>query len=144
MKTFSKNFWRKGDSRYDFARKFFRLLQDAGITIVEPEIFKIELIGQLARRMKKDKAILVYKEVVERVEFVKIESIKELALSIAFDTGCRAIDSFYVSAAKMENAILVSNDKIQVENAKKYGIEGYYLTGEFDRVVERLKELGNN
>ena len=45
---------------------------------------------------------------------------------------------FYVAAAEIKNAILVSNDKIQVESARKFGVEAYYLLEEFDRVKEKI------
>ena len=62
-----------------------------------------------------------------------------IAFSIAFETGSRAIDAFYIGAAKIKNAILVSTDKIQVESARKFGVEAYYLLEEFDRVKEKIK-----
>ncbi len=133
--------FRFNEKRYNLANRLFRLLQDVETTIVEPEIFKMELIGQLVRRMNKNEAIILYEEIIERVEVVKIESLKELAFSIAFETGCRAVDSFYVAVAKMKDSILVSNDKVQVESARKYGIEAYYLIEDFDKVIERLKEI---
>ena len=45
---------------------------------------------------------------------------------------------FYVAAAEIKNAILVSNDKIQVESARKFGVEAYYLLEELDRVKEEI------
>ena len=133
--------FRYDEKRYKLANRLFRLLQDVETTITEPEIFKVELIGQLVRRMNKNEAILLYEEIIERIEVVKIESLKEIAFSIAFETGCRAVDSFYVAVAKMKCLILISNDKVQVESAKKYGVEAYYLIEDFDRAVGRLKEI---
>jgi len=124
--------FRYDEKRYKLANRLFRLLQDVETTITEPEIFKVELIGQLVRRMNKNEAILLYEEIIERIEVVKIESLKEIAFSIAFETGCRAVDSFYVAVAKMKCLILISNDKVQVESAKKYGVEAYYLIEDFD------------
>ena len=36
---------------------------------------------------------------------------------------------------------LITNDRIMANNAKKYGIEAYYLIKEFDNIVDRLKRL---
>ncbi len=33
---------------------------------------------------------------------------------------------------------LVSNDKIQVESARKFGVEAYYLLEEFEKVKEKI------
>ena len=49
--------------RHEKARILFRLVQERDILIVEPGIFKIELIGQLVRRMKKDEATILYESI---------------------------------------------------------------------------------
>ena len=124
--------------RHEKARIFFRLVQEGDILIVEPEIFKVELIGQLVRRMEKDEATILYESVVDKLELIKTEDLDGIAFSIAFETGSRAIDAFYIAAAEIKNAILVSNDNIQVESARKFGVEAYYLLEEFDRVKEKI------
>ena len=69
---------------------------------------------------------------------IETKDLDGIAFSIAFETGSRAIDAFYIAAAEIKNAILVSNDKIQVESARKFGVEAYYLLEEFDRVKEKI------
>ena len=36
--------------------------------------------------------------------------------------------------------ILITNDKIMVDNAEKCGIEAYYLIEEFVKVLKRIKD----
>ena len=69
---------------------------------------------------------------------IETKDLDGIAFSTAFETGSRAIDAFYIAAAEIKNAILVSNDKIQVESARKFGVEAYYLLEEFDRVKEKI------
>ena len=73
--------------RHEKARIFFRLVQDRDILIVEPEIYKIEIIGQLVRRMEKDDATVLYESIVKMLEFVKTKDLDGIAFSIAFETG---------------------------------------------------------
>ena len=56
-------------------------------------MFKIELIGQLVRRTKKEE------DITNKVEVVSIEKLRELAFSIAFETCCRAIDAYFIATA---------------------------------------------
>ncbi len=137
--VFLDELFRFDQKRHEKARIFFRLIQDGNILIVEPEIFKIELIGQLVRRMEKDEATILYESIVEKLEFIKTKDLVGIAFSIAFETGSRAVDSFYIAASKIKDAIFVSNDKIQVENAIKFGVEAYYLLDEFEKVKERIQ-----
>ena len=125
--------------RHDKARILFRLIEDNDVLIVEPEIFRIELIGQLVRRMKKDEATVLYESIVEMLEFTKTKDLGGFAFSIAFKTGSRAIDAFFIATAKIRGSHLVSNDKIQVESARKFGVEAYYLLEEFEKVKEMMK-----
>jgi len=137
--VFLDELFRFDQKRHEKARIIFRLIQEGNILIVEPEIFKIELIGQLVRRMEKDEATILYESLVEKLEFIKTKDSEGIAFSIAFESGSRAIYSFYIAASKIKDATLVSNDKIQVENAIKLGVETYYLLDEFEKVKERIQ-----
>ena len=122
--------------RKKIAEEFMKAIE---VTIYEPEVFKIELAGTLSRRFGRDDVLSFIDDVMSKVRL--IENPNELAFQIALNTGCRAIDSYFVATAKLTNSILVTNDKIMVKNAKKAGIEAYYLIEEFDKAVERLKEI---
>lgn len=125
--------------RHDKARILFRLIEDKEVLILEPEIFRVELIGQLVRRMKKDEATVLYESIVERLEFIKAKDLGGVAFSIAFETGSRAIDASFIAAAKIGFSHLISNDKTQVESARKFGVEAYYILEEFENVKEMMK-----
>ena len=60
---------------------------------------------------------------------------------MAIKTGSRAADAYFIATAKLTNSILITNDKIMARNAKKAGIESYYLIEEFGKAVKRLKEI---
>ncbi len=98
-------------------------------------------MGQLVRRMKRDDAFKIYYGIVGNVSIEGIERIRETSFSVASETGCRAIDAYFFATAKITNSILITNDRIMVNNAKKYGIEAYYLIEEFDNAIDRLKRL---
>jgi predicted nucleic acid-binding protein len=87
------------ENRTALARKLFRALQDTGTQVIEPDVFKVELIGQLVRRMEREGAITLYELIVKRIETIDTAKLKEVAFEIALQTGCRAIDSFYISVA---------------------------------------------
>jgi len=80
-------------SRYEIAKEIFRLTQSLNIAL--PEVFKVELIGQLVRRIEKKEALKIYNEIIEKIEIIPIEKLRELAFSAACDTGSRAIDSYF-------------------------------------------------
>lgn len=129
------------DRRCKIAEDVFRVIQSKGLSVVVPEVFRIELIGQLVRRMRKEDALNIYNEIASRIEVINIENLRELAFSIAYDTGCRAVDSYFIATAKITSSILITNDKVMASNARKAGVEAYFLIEEFDRAIKRLNEM---
>ena len=121
--------------RKEKAEKLMDIVRD----IYEPGVFKIELAGTLARRFKKEDVLNFVNEVLTNVTL--IPNPEELTFQVALNTGCRAIDAYFIATAELTDLILVTNDKMMAKNAKKYGIEAYYLIEEFDKVLERIKEL---
>ncbi len=103
--------------RTAIADALFKLIEENKIPIFQPDAFKIELIGQLVRRLKKDEAAALAEEIFGGMNFIESSNLFDTAFSIAFQTGSRAIDSFYIAAADLEEALLVSNDN----STSRYG-----------------------
>ncbi|MEM5830255.1 MAG: type II toxin-antitoxin system VapC family toxin [Candidatus Aenigmatarchaeota archaeon] len=127
--------------RSQLAKNLFIIIQKENIEVIEPEVFKVELISQLVRKVEEDEAFKIYNSIITIIKIINIEELRELAFSIASKTGCRAIDAYFIATAKLTNSILITNDKIMAINAKKYGIEAYYLIEEFDKAIKRIEEL---
>ena len=75
----------------------------------------------------------------EGIELINEEELFGEAYNLAYKTKSRAVDLYYIATAKLTNSILITNDRIMVENAKKAGIEAYYLLEEFKKVKKRLQ-----
>ncbi|MGV8174195.1 MAG: type II toxin-antitoxin system VapC family toxin [Methanothrix sp.] len=123
------------------SEELFSILEENALPIAEPDLFKVELTGQIARRVQKEKAVKICQEIFAELIFVDTSRIFEEALSIAMETGSRASDSFYIACARIQKAILVSNDKYQIESARKSGIEVYNLLHDQKLVKGRLLEM---
>ncbi len=115
------------------------LIKAVKTVIYEPKVFRIELAGTLSRRFRRDDVLSFIDEILTKVSLV--DNPEELAFQIALDTGCRAVDSYFIATAKLTHSILITNDKVMAKNAKKAGIEAYYLIEEFDKALERIKKL---
>ncbi len=93
----------------------------------------------MSRRFRRDDVLSFIDEILTKVSLV--DNPEELAFQIALDTGSRAVDSYFIATAKLTHSILITNDKVMAKNAKKAGIEAYYLIEEFDKALERIKKL---
>ncbi|RLI77593.1 PIN domain-containing protein [Archaeoglobales archaeon] len=126
-------------SRTKMAEDLLEIIQNASLEIVDPFLFKVELVGVLSRKLPRNRVELIVKDILEDVRL--IPNPDDLAFEVAIKTGSRAADAYFIATAKLTNSILITNDKIMVNNARGYGIEAYYLIEEFDKAVERLKEI---
>lgn len=127
--------------RTQCAEELFPSLEQKGLTVLEPDLFKVELTGQIARRVKKDQAVKICEQIFQERAFINTHMIFDEALFVALETGSRAADSFYIAAAKIEDAILISNDGFQIESAKKSGIEAYNLLLDKGLIKKRLTKI---
>ena len=118
--------------------RFFEAVERKAIPIMEPALFKVELASQLSRRMRKSEASIVLGETLKRVELIPMEDILETAFIVAFETGARAADSFYIATAKKNDCILISNDKKQVESARIFDTVAFYLLDEIEDAVKAI------
>lgn len=124
--------------RTQSAEELLSVIEECGLSIVEPDLFRVELAGQVARRMKKEIAPKVCEEIFSELLFVCTSSIIDDAFSISLKTGSRAADSFYIASARVKGAVLVSNDRYQIESAKKIGIDVYSLQSDREILEKRL------
>ncbi len=130
------------EERSSRARNLFKLIDDKGLNIFEPQVFGIELASQLVRRKTRATARKLYNDIIDKV--IVIDDIEyDLLLDIAFSTACRAIDAYYIAVASIISGLLVSADKIMVNNARKYGIEAYYIHNldDYNTLISRVSQI---
>jgi len=72
-------------ARTHCAEELFSILEEKGFPIMEPDLFKVELTGQIARRVKKELAPKICEEIFQELAFVNTSRIFDEALSIAND-----------------------------------------------------------
>ena len=128
------------EERSNRARNVFRIVDKKGYNIFEPQVFGIELASQLIRRKPRNIAKRIYDEVMERI--IVVEEIDyDLLLDVAFQTGCRAIDTYYIATASIVDGILISADKVMVTNARRYGVDAYYIhdAREYNELMSKLQ-----
>ncbi len=130
------------EERSGRARSLFKLIDEKGLNIFEPRVFGIELASQLVRRKPVTTAKKLYNEIMDKV--IVIDEIEyDLLLDIALSTACRAIDAFYIAVASIISAILVSADKVMIDNARKYGVEAYYIhnMNDYSALMSKINQI---
>ncbi len=125
--------------RHEKANEVLKEIGD--LRIYAPKILKVELATILSR--KKDIKLVkkLVEDLISEIYLIPEEQLFDTAYEIAFSVKGRAVDLYFIATAKLTSSILITNDKVMAKNAKKAGIEAYYLIEEFDKAIKRLKEL---
>lgn len=103
-----------------------------------PKLMMVELSGVLSRHLTPNEL----KRVLNSLPPIKLfpeETFYDEALRLAQETGSRAADTYYIAVAAITNSPLLTNDRKQAENARKAGIEAYYLINEFEAAKKYLE-----
>ncbi len=97
----------------------------------------VEVIGVLAQYLSEEDLELVITSF-PPIKLLPEEIFYDEAIKVARSTGSRAADTYYIAVASFVNGILLTNDKRQKQNAKKAGIESYYLIEEEKEAKQRI------
>jgi len=102
-----------------------------------PKLLMVEVLGVLARYLSEKDLDLVMVSF-PQIKLVPEEVFYDEAIKIARSTGSRAADAYYIAVASIVNGVLLTNDKQQSQNAKKAGIEAYYLIEEKEKAKQNI------
>ncbi len=120
------------------AEKVLQLIKLRDFHVFAPKILKIELASVLSRKKSVELVKMVVEELVENIELFPEDELFDEAYDLSYKTGSRAVDLYFIATAKLTNSVLITNDKTMAKNAKKAGIEAYYLLEEYEEVMKRL------
>jgi len=125
-------------TRNNIAKETLKLVK--GLRVFAPRILLIEFMA-VARRLGMTISKLDVVRLTADFVLLSEDKIFDEAFKIAECVHPRAADAYFIATAKLTNSILITNDRVMARNAKKAGIEAYYLIEDFDKAVKRLKEI---
>ena len=125
------------DARASIAEEAFSWVAARLVEAYAPRLLMVEVAGVLARHLSEEDLSLVLASF-PPVRLVPEELFYDEALRIARSTGLRAADAYYIAVASVVNGVLLTNDKRQGQNARKAGIEAYYLIEEMKKARQSL------
>ncbi len=125
--------------RYKKANELLKKVKDQ--RVYAPKILKVELATILGRKKSTNLVRKFVNDLTSEINLISEGDLFDTAYEIAFLVKGRALDIYFIATAKITNSILITNDKVMEKNAKKANIEAYYLIEEFDKAVNKIKEL---
>ena len=128
----------KNEDRNRKATEFLKSIE--GLTLFTPRIFILELVS-VAKRLGINLSKKDIEELVADFEILSEDFLFDEAFKVAEEAHPRAVDSYFIAAAKLTNSVLVSFDRRMVENGKKYGVRAYYLLEELNDALKAVRKL---
>ena len=125
------------DMRASIAEEVLSWITAGLVEAYAPKLLMVEVLGVLARYLSEEDLELVTSSF-PPIKLVPEEVFYNEAIRIARSTGSRAADAYYIAVASIVSGILLTNDKQQRQNAKKAGIEAYYLIEEKEKAKQSI------
>ena len=125
------------DMRASIAEEVLSWITAGLVEAYAPKLLMVEVLGVLARYLSEEDLELVTSSF-PPIKLVPEEVFYNEAIRIARSTGSRAADAYYIAVTSIVSGILLTNDKQQRQNAKKAGIEAYYLIEEKEKAKQSI------
>jgi len=125
------------DMRASIAEEVLSWITAGLVEAYAPKLLMVEVLGVLARHLSEEDLELVTSSF-PPIKLVPEEVFYNEAIRIARSTGSRAADAYYIAVTSIVSGILLTNDKQQRQNAKKAGIEAYYLIEEKEKAKQSI------
>ncbi len=125
--------------RYKKANELLKKVKDQ--RVYAPKILKVELATILGRKKSTNLVRKFVDDLTSEINLISEGDLFDTAYEIAFLVKGRAVDIYFIATAKMTNSILITNDRVMANNAKKAEVEAYYLIEEFNKAINRIREL---
>ena len=125
------------DMRASIAEEVLSWITTSLVEAYAPKLLMVEVLGVLARHLSEEDLELVTSSF-PPIKLVPEEVFYNEDVRIARSTGSRAADAYYIAIASIVSEILLTNDKQQRQNAKKAGIEAYYLIEEKEKAKQSI------
>ena len=125
--------------RSEVAKRIARLSEIGVLEIYVPRLGEFEFISILSRFLPGEmvrEAHEIYLELVS--DFVGEGLLSDKILELAFMTGHRVPDLYFVATAQHTNSILLTNDKKMANMARSVGLRAFYLVEEADEFFNFL------
>lgn len=127
--------------RHDLALNLIDLISRRGLEVYEPQLLEVELSAVLVRYKPRRIVENHVNRVLAHVAVIAYDELHKTALQVALATGCRAVDAFFIACATETGSILVSNDRAQVQSARRAGVRAFYLLEEHQKLRAELQKL---
>ena len=109
------------------ARAIIRALEESELNIYVPKVCVVETAAVVTRLADKKFALKISKGVLYSYEVLDEPFLFDSAWAVAMGTGCSGFDSYFIALARINGAVLLTDDKGMHFHAKKVGVDSILI-----------------
>lgn len=133
-KSLSSKIYKRELETHGKCRTIIRMLEERWIDVYVPKVCVVETAAVSMRLADKKFAMKISERVLYSYEVLDETFLFDSAWAIAMDTGCSGFDSYFIALAKINDAVLLTDDK---------GMHFHSQEVNVDSVLIRVTDLKN-
>jgi predicted nucleic acid-binding protein len=133
-KSLSSKIYKRELETHGKCRTIIRMLEERWIDVYVPKVCVVETAAVGMRLADKKFAMKISEGVLYSYEVLDETFLFDSAWAIAMDTGCSGFDSYFIALAKINDAVLLTDDK---------GMHFHAQEVDVDSVLIRVTDLKN-
>jgi len=103
------------------------MLEEKGMDVYVPRVCVVETAAVVRRLAGKNVAMKISREVLYSYEVLDEMFLFDSAWTIAINTGCSGFDSYFIALAKINDAVLLTDDKGMHFHAKEVDVDSVLI-----------------
>ena len=132
--SLSSKIYKRELETHEKCRTIIRMLEETGVNVYVPKVCVVETAAVVRRLANKKFALKISEGVLYSYEVLDETFLFDSAWTIAMNTGCSGFDSYFIALARINDAVLFTDDKGMHFHAQEIDV---------DSVLVRVTDLKN-
>ena len=125
--SLSSKIYKRELETHEKCRTIIRMLEETGVNVYVPKVCVVETAAVVRRLANKKFALKISEGVLYSYEVLDETFLFDSAWTIAMNTGCSGFDSYFIALARINDAILLTDDKGMHFHAKEVDVDSVLI-----------------
>ena len=126
-KSLSSKIYKRELETHEKCRTIIRMLEESGVDVYVPKVCVVETAAVVRRLADKKFAMKISEGVLYSYEVLDETFLFDSAWTIAMNTGCSGFDSYFIALARINDAVLFTDDKGMHFHAKEVDVDSVLI-----------------
>lgn len=125
---------------HEKCRVLMRLIEERDVEVHVPKVCVVETAAVARRLASRTLAARASNGIMKSYNIADEETIFNIALNVALETGCSGFDSYFIALARREDAMLFTDDSGMHRHAENAGVNSILIRNSDLQMLQRKLE----